>query len=626
MLDSVRHLTHARIAFVLNDSKEAVLATVAKRRFVRADGPDKVTGSGRYTADLTLTGMLHAKFQLRRLTHGRITRLDTSHGRGAARRVRRARPTRTCPTCSTATSSRTAPCSLRTCVRFEGDIVAAVAATHARDRRSGRSTLIEVDYEAAAGRQRPRGRARRGRAARARGLGLLRRHRRHGARRQRRLALDDRQGRRRRRACGRRRRRQERFVADSCARRADRAARDRRAVAGRPRHDLDVDAGAVRGPQRRHANAAAARQQGAHHRAAPRRRLRRQVRLPLRGPRRRARARGRAPGAARVHAPRGVRRARPAPRGHGHRDRERRASRTARSPPAAARLVIDNGAYTADSAFFTQLAAMHVAGPYRMPERARRRAPRLHEPPAVRARCAHPRRRRPAGRSSSTPTSSPNAIGLDPVEFRSCNCVDTGDEGPTRQKYLPIGLQECIADGAEMAGYGQELPEDEAIGVAVGWWPTFGVPSGAYVKLNARRLRRDHHRRAGVRHRLGHDAADAGRRRARHAARGLHARLPGHRRRPVGHGRDRLADARQQRPRRGRLPPGRSPISCAHSPPTQLEAAAADIELAEGAARVKGSPDTQRRDRRARRRRRTAASCCSAPARARRRPAPETDN
>jgi len=36
-----------------------------------------------------------------------------------------------------------------------------------------------------------------------------------------------------------------------------------------------------------------------------------------------------------------------------------------------------------------------------------------------------------------------------------------------------------------MSGYGQELPDDEAIGVAVGWWPTFGVPSGAYVKLNA---------------------------------------------------------------------------------------------------------------------------------------------
>ena len=77
------------------------------------------------------------------------------------------------------------------------------------------------------------------------------------------------------------------------------------------------------------------------------------------------------------------------------------------------------------------------------------------------------------------------AVGMDPVEFRRTNCIDTGDEGPTRQVYLPIGLHECLANAVEMSDYGQELPEDEAIGVAVGWWPTFGVPSGAYVKLNA---------------------------------------------------------------------------------------------------------------------------------------------
>jgi CO/xanthine dehydrogenase Mo-binding subunit len=76
------------------------------------------------------------------------------------------------------------------------------------------------------------------------------------------------------------------------------------------------------------------------------------------------------------------------------------------------------------------------------------------------------------------------AIGMDPVAFRKLNCIDTGDEGPTRQKYLPIGLQECIANAEEMSGYGQELPEDEAIGVAVGWWPCMPAPSGAYVQLN----------------------------------------------------------------------------------------------------------------------------------------------
>ena len=35
-----------------------------------------------------------------------------------------------------------------------------------------------------------------------------------------------------------------------------------------------------------------------------------------------------------------------------------------------------------------------------------------------------------------------------------------------------------------MIGYGQDLPDDEAIGVACGWWPSFGIASGAYLKLN----------------------------------------------------------------------------------------------------------------------------------------------
>jgi len=36
-----------------------------------------------------------------------------------------------------------------------------------------------------------------------------------------------------------------------------------------------------------------------------------------------------------------------------------------------------------------------------------------------------------------------------------------------------------------MARYGDELPEDEAIGIAVGWWLSVPSPAGAYVKINA---------------------------------------------------------------------------------------------------------------------------------------------
>ena len=55
--------------------------TATVPRFVRADGPDKVTGSGRYTADLTLTGMLAAKFRYADVSSARITHLDVSAAR-----------------------------------------------------------------------------------------------------------------------------------------------------------------------------------------------------------------------------------------------------------------------------------------------------------------------------------------------------------------------------------------------------------------------------------------------------------------------------------------------------------------------------------------------------------------
>ena len=51
------------------------------RPFIRPDGKDKVTGLGRYTADMTLTGMLHARFVYAPTTHARLVRVDTSKAR-----------------------------------------------------------------------------------------------------------------------------------------------------------------------------------------------------------------------------------------------------------------------------------------------------------------------------------------------------------------------------------------------------------------------------------------------------------------------------------------------------------------------------------------------------------------
>jgi CO/xanthine dehydrogenase Mo-binding subunit len=49
--------------------------------FIRPDGKEKVTGSGRYTADLSLTGQLHAKLRYADHTHARILSIDTSRAR-----------------------------------------------------------------------------------------------------------------------------------------------------------------------------------------------------------------------------------------------------------------------------------------------------------------------------------------------------------------------------------------------------------------------------------------------------------------------------------------------------------------------------------------------------------------
>ena len=55
--------------------------SVTEKRFVRSDGLDKVTGQGRYTADLVLPGMLHASFLYAGRPHARIRSLDTSAAR-----------------------------------------------------------------------------------------------------------------------------------------------------------------------------------------------------------------------------------------------------------------------------------------------------------------------------------------------------------------------------------------------------------------------------------------------------------------------------------------------------------------------------------------------------------------
>jgi CO/xanthine dehydrogenase Mo-binding subunit len=146
-------------------------------------------------------------------------------------------------------------------------------------------------------------------------------------------------------------------------------------------------------------------------------------------------------------------------------------------------LAIDNGAYTADAGFFSQLAAMHALGPYQVPN-ALAEAHLVytnHQPSgSVRA----PTAPQTCWALESHTDEVAKAIGMDPVAFRIKNAVATGKEGPSGQVYDEIGLVDCIEAATARAGYGQDLADDEAIGVAIGWWPSFSAASGAYVKID----------------------------------------------------------------------------------------------------------------------------------------------
>lgn len=452
--------------------------TVQAPTFIRADGPDKVTGTGRYTADLTVGGMLVAKFRYAEVTHARILELDTS----AARSM---------PGVFAVLTADDVPDVLygsikdrrlfaRDVVRFEGEVLAAVAAvdevTAARAldaivvRYERRPAVSEMEAALEAGApliheewetyEAP-GVEREGNLASFTSLargdvdeGLAEAD----------LIVTS------------------RYVADA----SHAVPIEPRAVLAQWEGDKvtiwsstqvpfparDGVCETLRLPTNRvrvivpHLGGGFGGKCGFHyeaHVAALARAARRPVRLVFS-----RREEFIAPDRRRegmiVELTSGVR---------------KDGTLTARK----ATVTVDNGAYAADSAGFPQLAAMHALGPYKVPNIE-------VEASAVYTNC------QPSG-SVRAPTAPQGcwaveshtdevaaAIGMDPVEFRRLNTVDNGDVGVTGQLYDEIGLRECI--DAAVAGIGDrhDLPADEAVGVAVGWWPSFALPSGAYVKID----------------------------------------------------------------------------------------------------------------------------------------------
>jgi CO/xanthine dehydrogenase Mo-binding subunit len=456
------------------------MTAATKPRFIRADGPDKVTGSGRYTADLTLTGMLAAKFRYAGIAHALITRLDVSPAR-AIPGVLAVLTADDVPDVRFGPFVQDRTLFARDVVRFEGEVVAAVAATTAAiAQRAADAIVVEyeplpiiTDLEAALAPDAPLVHTEWASYGAADELvrdrndasfsSITKGDVEAG------LAEADHVI-------------TSRYVADG----SHAAPIEPRAVVAQWEGDkvtiwtstqvpFDARAGVCETlglPANRvriivpHLGGGFGGKCGFHyeaHVAALSKAARRPVRLVF-SRREEFVAPDRRREAMVIEITTGVR---------------NDGSITARK----AWIVLDNGAYTADSGFFPQLAAMHVSGPYRIPNLhvAAHAVYTNHQPSgSVRA----PTAPQACWAIESHTDEIAAVLGMDPVEFRRRNAVDTGVEGPSGQTYGEIGVQQCIEEATKLVGYGRALPDDEAIGVAIGWWPSFSVPSGAYIKID----------------------------------------------------------------------------------------------------------------------------------------------
>src|SRR5581483_11544997 len=148
-----------------------------------------------------------------------------------------------------------------------------------------------------------------------------------------------------------------------------------------------------------------------------------------------------------------------------------------------ATLVLDKGAYCGEGGFFAQMAAMHACGPYELGAvsiKAHLNYTTAQPSSSVRA----PTAPQVCWAVEQHMDEIAAALELDPVELRRRTLIDEGEESATGQVFGKLSMKETLERAVEMIGYGRELPPNEAIGVACGWWPSFGSESGAYVKLN----------------------------------------------------------------------------------------------------------------------------------------------
>jgi len=152
---------------------------------------------------------------------------------------------------------------------------------------------------------------------------------------------------------------------------------------------------------------------------------------------------------------------------------------TARS----ARIVMDTGAYAADAPSIAEIATMMAAGPYNTANLdIKAHTVYTHKTPAGSVRA-------PSGPQIVWAVEQHidevgRRVGLDGYEIRSRNLLEEGDEGPTGQRMTAVGVKACLDKAVELSDYRGSRGDGEGVGIAVGWWFSFAAASTVTLKVN----------------------------------------------------------------------------------------------------------------------------------------------
>jgi CO/xanthine dehydrogenase Mo-binding subunit len=79
------------------------------------------------------------------------------------------------------------------------------------------------------------------------------------------------------------------------------------------------------------------------------------------------------------------------------------------------------------------------------------------------------------------------ALGLDPIDLRLRNVVQEGDAGVTGRPFPVMGARECLERIREHPAWRERerLPQDEGVGVALGYWPGGNEPASSVCRLDS---------------------------------------------------------------------------------------------------------------------------------------------